>query len=133
LQDCLPKEQEIIRIRPLVEDTALGHQSEADLGHISSRLRDRVWSPLAPALEGVTHAYVAPDGDLSLIPFEVLAEETANGITWPKICESFIFHVDLDSRPATVVLVWRERYDQCVVGYSLFEISSACLDLAFPS
>jgi tetratricopeptide (TPR) repeat protein/CHAT domain-containing protein len=61
-------------------------QSEADLGRISWRLRDRIWAPLAPALHGVTRAYVAPDGDLSLIPFEVLASETANG-EWQYLAE----------------------------------------------
>lgn len=61
-------------------------QSEGELGRISYRLRQRVWTPLERALQGVTRVYIAPDGDLSLIPFEVLASESANG-EWHYLAE----------------------------------------------
>ncbi|MFO0778317.1 MAG: tetratricopeptide repeat protein [Nitrospira sp.] len=51
-------------------------QSEATLAGLSSRIRTAIWQPLDPHLRGVTRVYVAPDGQLSQLPFEVLAQQT---------------------------------------------------------
>ncbi|MFO0778332.1 MAG: tetratricopeptide repeat protein [Nitrospira sp.] len=51
-------------------------QSEATLAGLSSKIRTAIWQPLGPHLRGVTRVYVAPDGQLSQLPFEVLAQQT---------------------------------------------------------
>ncbi|MBX3308091.1 MAG: tetratricopeptide repeat protein, partial [Nitrospira sp.] len=51
-------------------------KSEAALAQWSSKLRTWIWQPLEPHLRGVTRVYVAPEGQLSLLPFEVLANKT---------------------------------------------------------
>ena len=50
--------------------------SEAKLAGLSSTIRAAIWQPLAPHVRGVTRVYVAPEGQLSLLPFEVLARKT---------------------------------------------------------
>jgi len=52
-------------------------KSEKELGEIAAQLRQRIWDPLRKALGRVPRrAYVAPDGELSLMPLEVLAWPT---------------------------------------------------------
>ena len=50
--------------------------SEAALAELSAKIRAAVWQPLEPHLRGATRVYVAPEGQLSLLPFEVLAQQT---------------------------------------------------------
>jgi CHAT domain-containing protein len=50
-------------------------RSEEEIGLTSSALRVLVWQPLEKQLSGITRVYVAPDGQLSLIPFEALARK----------------------------------------------------------
>jgi tetratricopeptide (TPR) repeat protein len=74
---------------PSLEDSPNGaklQQSEATLGRIASRLRDRIWGPLEGALKGTVRVYVAPDGDLSLFPFEALTKQVASG-EWHYLAE----------------------------------------------
>jgi tetratricopeptide (TPR) repeat protein len=56
-------------------DTQL-RRSEEQLALVSSALRERVWKPLETQLSGVRRVYVAPDGWLSLVPFEALARKS---------------------------------------------------------
>jgi tetratricopeptide (TPR) repeat protein/CHAT domain-containing protein len=61
-------------------------RSEDAIAQASSALRALVWAPLEQALSGARRVYVAPDGALSLIPFEALARaETAGG--WKYLVE----------------------------------------------
>ena len=57
-------------------------QSESTLAGLSSMIRAAIWQPLAPHLRGVTRVYVAPEGQLSLLPFEVLAKKTKKKWTY---------------------------------------------------
>ena len=61
-------------------------QSEAALGKIANQLRDRIWTPIETALRGSDRVYVAPDGDLNLLPFESLARPTGDG-SWHYLVE----------------------------------------------
>jgi len=54
-------------------------QSEAELAEISSTLRKLIWEPLEANLKGINRVYVAPEGQLSLIPFEMLVRKTKQG------------------------------------------------------
>lgn len=56
--------------------------SEARIGRASSEVRILAWDPLRDALSGIDRVYIAPDGALSLVPFEVLAEKDDIG-KWP--------------------------------------------------
>jgi tetratricopeptide (TPR) repeat protein/CHAT domain-containing protein len=49
--------------------------SENRIASESSAVRDRTWQPLENQLKGIKRVYVAPDGPLSLIPFEALARK----------------------------------------------------------
>lgn len=51
-------------------------ESEAKLAGLSSTIRAAIWKPPTPHLRGVTRVYLAPEGQLSLLPFEVLAKKT---------------------------------------------------------
>lgn len=54
-------------------------RSEATLAGLSSRLRDQIWHPLEAALAGVQRVYIAPDGLLSVLPFDILAQPNQEG------------------------------------------------------
>jgi hypothetical protein len=72
-----------------LEDSPAGtklKESEATLGRLASRLRDRIWGPLEVAFKGTVRVYVAPDGDLSLFPFEALTKQIAGG-EWHYLAE----------------------------------------------
>ncbi|MBX3325197.1 MAG: CHAT domain-containing protein [Nitrospira sp.] len=56
-------------------------QSEATLAGLSSKIRTAIWQPLESHLHGVTRVYVAPDGQLSQLPFEVLAQKAKKDTT----------------------------------------------------
>ena len=51
-------------------------KAEADLAKVSSTLHQLIWQPLEQSLTNVMRVYVAPDGQLSLFPFEALVQET---------------------------------------------------------
>jgi tetratricopeptide (TPR) repeat protein len=61
-------------------------RSEEEIGLTSSALRELVWQPLEKQLSGNKRVYVAPDGPLSLIPFEALARKDASG-GWRYLAE----------------------------------------------
>jgi tetratricopeptide (TPR) repeat protein len=61
-------------------------ESEATLGRLASRLREDIWVPLEGDLKGTVRVYVAPDGDLSLFPFEALTKHVAGG-EWHYLAE----------------------------------------------
>lgn len=63
------------------------HDSEAAAAEASSALRALVWDPMEKNLVGVKRAYVAPDGMLSLIPFEALAKPDQAG-GWHYLVET---------------------------------------------
>jgi tetratricopeptide (TPR) repeat protein/CHAT domain-containing protein len=54
---------------PAMMDAA-GHAS------VSSAIYQRVWQPFASLLEGASTVFIAPDGDLNLVSFAGLADET---------------------------------------------------------
>ena len=60
----------------------LTRRSERTVAALSSAIREKVWKPLQGAMEGVKRVYIAPDGLLSLVPFEVLASEDAGSLTY---------------------------------------------------
>src|SRR5579872_7235348 len=62
------------------EDPKLpGVLSETRTALASAALRALVWDPLETYLSGVKRVYLAPDGQLSLIPFEALARDDGKG------------------------------------------------------
>lgn len=61
--------------------------SEAAAAEASSALRALIWDPVEKNLTGVKRVYVAPDGMLSLIPFEALAKPDRSG-GWRYLIES---------------------------------------------
>jgi tetratricopeptide (TPR) repeat protein len=61
-------------------------RSEEQVGLDSSAVRELVWQRLEPQLSGIKRVYVAPDGPLSLIPFEALARKDASG-AWRYLAE----------------------------------------------
>jgi CHAT domain-containing protein len=61
-------------------------RSEAQIAALSSDIRARVWQPIEARLSGVHRVYVAPDGLLSVIPFEALAREDGPG-KWRYLVE----------------------------------------------
>ncbi len=63
-----------------------GVLSETRTALASAQLRARVWQPLEPDLAAVERVYVAPDGELSLVPFDALAKRDANG-AWRYLAE----------------------------------------------
>lgn len=99
--------------------------SEDEIGIASSALRKLVWQPLETHLVGIKRVYVAPDGLLSLIPFECLARRASSG-AWRYLAEdrelvylgtgrdlgrlALTAHVD-DRRPKTAVLIGNPAFD----------------------
>jgi tetratricopeptide (TPR) repeat protein len=61
-------------------------ESEALIAEASAAVRALVWAPLEKALGDAQRVYVAPDGALSLIPFEALAQATPTG-SWRYLVE----------------------------------------------
>ena len=61
-------------------------RSEAELAEASARLRALIWQPLEKHLASVNRAYLAPDGMLSLVPFEALARQNRFG-EWLYLAE----------------------------------------------
>ena len=61
-------------------------RSEQDVDEASAATRTRVWQPLESHLTGIKRVYVAPDGQLNLIPFEALARKDATG-DWRYLVE----------------------------------------------
>ncbi len=61
-------------------------RSEEQVGLASSTVRELVWQRLEPQLAGIKRIYVAPDGELSLIPFEALARKNESG-AWQYLAE----------------------------------------------
>ncbi|MDP1948256.1 MAG: CHAT domain-containing protein [Nitrospirota bacterium] len=76
----------IERFKSVTPSRGQVRKSEATLAEASSALRKLVWQPLESHLTGVTRVYVAPDGLLSLLPFEVLAHQTKKG-GWQYLAE----------------------------------------------
>jgi tetratricopeptide (TPR) repeat protein len=73
------KEQPQVRLVPLGEAKPIDHAIHAQQGTVDDRsdreLRERIWTPLAKALpEKTTRLFLAPDGELALVPFEALRE-----------------------------------------------------------
>jgi CHAT domain-containing protein/Tfp pilus assembly protein PilF len=68
-------------------DPSMGQirRSEAQIAASSSTVRELVWQPLEKQLSGIKRVYVAPDGQLTLIPFEALARKDASG--WRYLAE----------------------------------------------
>ena len=64
------------------------HRSEEQVAEASSALREIVWKPLEKQLSGIKRVYVAPDGQLSLIPFEALARKDDSG-SWRYLTEDW--------------------------------------------
>ena len=62
------------------------HRSENGIAQASSALRTLIWQPVEGRLAGVKRVYVAPDGMLSLIPFEALAHQDSEG-GWRYLAE----------------------------------------------
>jgi CHAT domain-containing protein len=50
----------------------LAADSERRLSLVTGELYDRLFAPLVPSLQGGTEIFVSPDGQLCLIPFEIL-------------------------------------------------------------
>jgi CHAT domain-containing protein len=61
--------------------------SETTAAQASSALRALIWDPVEKNLTGVKRVYIAPDGALSLIPFEALAKPDGTG-GWHYLVES---------------------------------------------
>ena len=61
-------------------------RSEEQVGLASSAVRELIWQRLEPQLSGIKRVYVAPDGQLSLIPFEALAHKDESG-AWRYLAE----------------------------------------------
>jgi tetratricopeptide (TPR) repeat protein len=63
-------------------------RSEEQIAETSSALRELVWQPMEKQLTGIHRVYVAPDGELSLIPLEALAHRDASG-SWRYLAEDW--------------------------------------------
>jgi tetratricopeptide (TPR) repeat protein len=73
-----------VRLVPLGEAQSIDRAIHAWRSHVQSgdtddktdrELRRRLWEPLAKALpEGTTRLFIAPDGELALLPFEAIRE-----------------------------------------------------------
>jgi tetratricopeptide (TPR) repeat protein len=61
-------------------------RSEAQIAAASLEVRRLVWQPLEKALAGIKRVYIAPDGLLSLIPFDALARADGAG-GWRYLAE----------------------------------------------
>ena len=58
---------------PLAEFGALrGHSPPVTSGETGARLRELVWDPLLPIIGDARHVFVAPDGVLGTLPWEVI-------------------------------------------------------------
>ena len=57
-------------------------RSEAWVDGFSTVVRELIWRPLEKNLTGIKRVYVAPDGELSLIPFDALARRDVSGRWW---------------------------------------------------
>lgn len=68
----------------------------ADFQGIGSRLRERLWGPIAPHLEGVRRVLIAPDGFLDSFPFEVLPDERGRFLVEDH---TFAYQPDLGGLP----------------------------------
>ena len=81
IHDCQIAIQEMVQ--PFNEKIDPSHakirKSEAKLAQASSILRRLIWQPVEHSLTNVTRVYVAPDGPLSLFPFEALAQQRKPG------------------------------------------------------
>jgi tetratricopeptide (TPR) repeat protein len=74
-------------VRAFIDDADAGlepspakiRRSEGQIAESSSKVRGLVWQPLEKQLAGVRRVYLAPDGSLSLIPFDALAREDGSG------------------------------------------------------
>jgi CHAT domain-containing protein len=54
---------------------ALSSPSRADVKVLAKRVHDLVMKPLSPYLGDTTQVFIAPDGDLNLVPFGALVDE----------------------------------------------------------
>jgi tetratricopeptide (TPR) repeat protein len=61
-------------------------RSEAEVAEASSAVRALIWQPVESYLSGVKRVYLAPDGMLSLIPFEALTRKGGTG-EWRYLAE----------------------------------------------
>jgi CHAT domain-containing protein/tetratricopeptide (TPR) repeat protein len=59
--------------RDLLADEAASDEGKADMA--GKHLREMIFDPLLPYLHGCRHLFLAPDGNLSRLPFEVLPTE----------------------------------------------------------
>ena len=64
------------------------HHSEEEIDEASATLRELVWQPLEKQLSGVRRVYVAPDGELSLVPMDALARKDSSG-DWRYLAEDW--------------------------------------------
>ena len=97
---------------------------ESDTAQAAATLGESIWSPLQKSLERIERVYIAPDGPLSLIPFEVLARQTDEG-GWRYLVEDleilyvgtardlgrFALDRGTPRHPRTVVLVGDPDFD----------------------
>ncbi len=78
--------ESIVQFGSVVPSRGQLRRSETEIAALSSQVRALVWQPLEKQLEGVRRVYVAPDGQLSLIPFEALAQKVDAG-NWRYLVE----------------------------------------------
>jgi tetratricopeptide (TPR) repeat protein/CHAT domain-containing protein len=76
----------IVKSKSVTPSDAQIRRSEEETGLTSKALRSLVWQPLEGYLTAIKRVYVAPDGELSLIPFEALAQKDAAG-KWRYLAE----------------------------------------------
>jgi|GEM_PF-2468600 len=78
LGDAQKIDKAINRFKRQIEDESDIRNKGLRLEKTSKRLYSLVFSPLLDALSGVKRIYISPDGNLNLIPFEVLLDTKGN-------------------------------------------------------
>jgi tetratricopeptide (TPR) repeat protein/CHAT domain-containing protein len=78
----------IAEFKPVKPSVGQVRHSTEQIAESSSALRELVWQPLEKHLAGIHRVYVAPDGQLSLIPLEALASKDTSG-NWRYLTEDW--------------------------------------------
>jgi CHAT domain-containing protein len=76
-------------------EPAVGAKAERRINETSAKLREKVWQPIEQRLTGRKRVYIAPDGQLGLIPFEALAISDEKG--WQYLAEEDVELVYLNT------------------------------------
>jgi CHAT domain-containing protein/tetratricopeptide (TPR) repeat protein len=107
-----------------------GHSLEADLRQVTSKLRELVFMPLEPGFAGITELFISPDGDLNLLPFEILPASNDSfivekySISYLSAGRDVLAYDDEETCNKTVVLIASPDFDSAAVAVGSGDKSS---------